>query len=168
MPLHIQLEDETNADISAVLGKDLKVRLQTAGQVILEKMQLPEGIFEVSTTFLSRDAIRQLNRKYREKDMATDVLSFPMFATLDEIREQVLEAKRLSRGVLLGDVVICTEIACEQAEEYGHSVAREVTYLFVHSLLHLLGFDHENEEEKRKMREIEEMVMTILGLSQEE
>ena len=105
---------------------------------------------------VSEDEIHELNRTYRNTDRVTDVLSFPQYTGPDEIgNEQV---------IALGDVVICSEVARRQAERYGHSYEREFVYLFVHSVLHLLGYDHMEPEEKREMRAKEEEVMSYIGL----
>lgn len=91
---------------------------------------------EISITFTDNENIRLLNKEYRDIDRETDVLSFPMDDDGDE--------------VVLGDVVISLEKAKEQAEEYGHSLEREISFLCVHSCLHLLGYDHETSEEDEK------------------
>lgn len=110
----------------------------------------------VSVSFAMKKEIQQLNKAYRGVDSPTDVLSFPQYNNLEELPEE--------GDLLLGDVVICIEIALEQAKEYGHSQERELLYLFTHSILHLLGYDHMNEEDKKIMREKEEKVMAELGL----
>lgn len=114
----------------------------------------------VSLTYTDNDQIRTLNREYRNKDSATDVLSFPMFDTENE------EIYALDgTAAELGDIVISLERAKEQADEFGHSFEREVAFLSVHSVLHLLGYDHEiSEEEDRIMREKQRAVMSALGL----
>jgi len=113
----------------------------------------------ISLSFAMKDEIQRLNKAYRGKDEPTDVLSFPQFNSLDELPEE--------GDILLGDVVICVEIAMEQAKEYGHSQERELLYLFTHSILHLLGYDHMNDEERQVMREKEEKVMEAIGLPRE-
>ena len=97
---------------------------------------------------------------YRNVDNHTDVLSFPLIEDFDRIDE--------SGELLLGDVVICPEKAEEQAVEYGHSAEREFVYLFVHSVCHLLGYDHMDEDEKALMRQREEAVMSALDLERSE
>ncbi len=104
---------------------------------------------EVSVAFVDNQQIKELNNKYREKDEATDVLSFPID---DE---------------MLGDIIISTRRAAEQAEEYGHSLKRELAYLTVHGMLHLFGYDHHNKEEKDEMRQKEERVLTQLDISRD-
>lgn len=114
----------------------------------------------VSLTYTDNEGIRTLNREYRNKDTATDVLSFPMFDTENE------EIYALDgTAAELGDIVISLERAKEQSEQFGHSFEREVAFLCVHSVLHLLGYDHEiSDEEDRIMREKQRAVMSALGL----
>ncbi|NLY08651.1 MAG: rRNA maturation RNase YbeY [Tissierellia bacterium] len=109
--------------------------------------------YEVSISFVGDEEIRELNNEYREKDSVTDVLSFPM------------EMDFPIKPMPLGDVVINLDRAKQQAEEYGHSVKRELIYLLVHSILHLNGFDHEDEEDKAEMRLSEEAIMGDLDLN---
>ncbi len=144
---------------------------QVVSEEILEKMgkaavyaiqseridELDADRCEVSVTFVEPEEIRRLNREYRNVDRVTDVLSFPQFADLEEEVPEVGE-------ICLGDVVICKDRAAEQAEEFGHSFEREIIYLFVHSILHLLGYDHEEEDDKKQMRAREEAVMDYMKI----
>ena len=115
---------------------------------------------EVSVNFVDNQEIRSLNAKFRNKDIETDVLSFP----LGENNEWDVNPQ--TNALLLGDIVISVEKAFEQAESYGHSLQREIGFLTVHSMLHLLGYDHENGGmELVRMREKEEEVLSKLGLS---
>lgn len=123
---------------------------------------------EISLSFVSLDEIHELNREYRGVDRPTDVLSFPMFDNLDELEAACEESDEEGQAVPLGDVVICMDKIVEQAEEFGHSRERETVYLFTHSVLHLLGYDHETEEEKKEMRKREEEIMDLIGLSRED
>lgn len=123
-------------------------------KVVLECLSL-EGIgdnYEVSISLVDNKEIRQLNRDYRGKDMETDVLSFP----IDDDIDLPLP--------LLGDIIISLEKARDQAEEFQHSLVREISYLTVHSMFHLMGYDHMEEEEKRIMREKEKRVMERLNI----
>lgn len=114
----------------------------------------------LSLTYTDNEGIRTLNREYRNKDAATDVLSFPMF---DTETEEIYALDGTSAE--LGDIVISLERAKAQAEEFGHSFERETAFLCVHSVLHLLGYDHErSEEEDMLMREKQRAVMSALGL----
>ena len=116
---------------------------------------------EISVTFVDLDKIHELNKQYRGVDKPTDVLSFPQFDDLEEEIPEVCE-------ICLGDVVICEQKAREQAEEFGHSFERELVYLFTHSVLHLLGYDHMEDDEKKAMRERAEEIMKQIGLMRQE
>lgn len=114
---------------------------------------------EISVIFVDNEQIQKLNAQYRSKDVSTDVLSFPMGENGNYDVNHATGAK------ILGDIVLSMEKAVEQADRYGHSLEREVGYLTAHSMLHLLGYNHENGGiEKVRMREKEEQVMTQLGL----
>ena len=118
---------------------------------------------EVSVSFVSNKEIRNLNKVYRNKDKETDVLSFPLTS---EDGKKAINAE--TGFVLLGDVVISLETAVRQADMYGHSLEREVGFLTVHSMLHLLGYDHETSPlDERIMREKEEAVLEKLGISRD-
>ena len=111
---------------------------------------------EVSVTYTDNEGIRELNAAHRNIDRATDVLSFPLFE-----KEELSEA---SDGDALGDIVISLEKAREQANEYGHSVEREIAFLTVHSMLHLLGYDHETSpEDEKEMFTRQEEILTLMG-----
>ena len=117
---------------------------------------------EVSVTFVDNEGIRELNRAYREKDSATDVLSFPMYDFA--AGEEPLPGEPCE----LGDIVLSLERAASQAEEFGHSFKREVSFLTVHSTLHLLGYDHElSDEDDKDMRKRQNDVMEILKITRE-
>ena len=114
---------------------------------------------EISVLFVDNQQIQKLNSQYRGKDVDTDVLSFPMG------ENGVYDENHSTGAKILGDIVISMEKAVAQAERYGHSLEREVGYLTAHSMLHLLGYDHEEGGiQKVRMREKEEQVMTQLGL----
>ena len=141
------------------LDEKTEIYMRKSAEKCVTGEGLDAGRCAVSVTFTDKNGIRELNRDYRGVDSVTDVLSFPQYDDFDEISED--------GEILLGDVVICKERAAEQAREFGHSLDREMIYLFTHSILHLLGYDHMEEEEKREMRLKEEEVMDFLGLSRE-
>lgn len=129
-----------------------------------------EDSVQVSVSFVDEETIRQYNRENRNIDKVTDVLSFPLQSFCEgKIDEDTLsDAEYADGSLMLGDVVICVEVAKRQAGEYGHSIEREAVYLFVHSILHLMGFDHEKDDEKARMREKEETIMGKIGLTRDE
>lgn len=117
---------------------------------------------EVSVSFVDNNEIRRLNRLYRDKDKPTDVLSFPLG------ENGVYDVNNETGAVLLGDVVISIETAIKQAKMYNHPLEREVGFLTVHSMLHLLGYDHETSPlEAERMHEKEEMVLERLGVTRD-
>jgi len=123
----------------------------------------------VELSLVSEEEIQTLNRTYRNIDRVTDVLSFPALSLKagEAIKKENYPLETEDGKLLLGSVAICKKRAEEQAEEYGHSVRRELFYLAVHGILHCLGYDHETDEEKREMREREESVMNALSLPRE-
>ncbi|SMC93960.1 rRNA maturation RNase YbeY [Sporomusa malonica] len=123
---------------------------------------------EVSVVLADDDYIRQLNRQYRGKDVATDVLSFAMNEHCAGDHEPDIAEAPGDIEILLGDIIISLETTARQAEEFGHSLERELAYLTVHGMLHLLGYDHEDEEERLEMRKEEEYVLSLLGITREQ
>lgn len=125
-----------------------------------------EGIAsaEVSVVVADDQRLHELNRAYRGVDRATDVLSFPLFE-VEELRE-ALESREAP--LALGDVVISVERAASQGSDFGHGIRRELAFLAVHGLLHLLGYDHETDAERAEMRAREEQILSTLGLSRDE
>ena len=128
-----------------------------------------KGDCVVEVDFVSKEEIRDLNLSARGVDRVTDVLSFP---ALDEIKaftpeNYPFDYDGVSGSVNIGNIVICAEVAKEQAAEYGHSEERERAYLFLHGLLHLLGYDHIEESDKAVMRAKEEEILSALGITRE-
>lgn len=115
--------------------------------------------YEVSLSFVESDEIKELNKNFRNIDKVTDVLSFPLF---DEDYDEVELFEKS-----LGDIVICLERAYEQSIEYNHSFFREVCFLVCHSMFHLLGYDHDTEENTKIMRTKEEDVLNKLKITRE-
>ena len=101
---------------------------------------------ELSVTFVDKDEIQNINKMYRDKDKVTDVISFALEEDEPEIDMNELDIPRV-----LGDIIICTDVAHEQAENYGHSFERELGFLALHGFLHLLGYDHMTDEDEKEM-----------------
>ena len=134
-----------------------------------EEVNVP---YQISLLFVDNEEIREINRETRNIDRATDVLSFPMldypnkkffkdFYIDYNFDETFLDGDEL----VLGDIVLSLERALEQSEEYNHSYKREVSYLVVHSILHLLGYDHMCDKDKVKMRKREEEILEKLNIT---
>ncbi len=136
---------------------------------VLEKCFEEEGLLDskliMTITFTTPEEIRKINKKYRKIDKATDVLSFPMFEK-DELDEKIKSGDFPYEDVL-GDVIISIDKVREQAEEYGHSFERELSYMLVHGFYHLMGYDHIEEEDKKIMRPKEEKILNELKITRE-
>ena len=142
--------------VAAALRKAIKTALQAEG------VEVP---CEVNVMLTDDEGIREINKVMRQLDKPTDVLSFPMFDLTPGEHPDEYDADPETDRVPLGDMCISVERAKAQAEEYGHSFEREICYLSVHSVLHLLGYDHMDEGKmKKQMREHEETVMAALKL----
>ena len=151
----VVISNEQN-EIRIPTGVRLLVRRCCTAVLVQEEF---EGAAEVSVTFVDDDTIHQLNKQYRNIDRATDVLSFPLG------ENGVYDINNDTGAKLLGDIVISIPHAVDQADRYGHTLQREIGFLTVHSMLHLLGYDHVNGGmESVRMREKEETVLTKLGL----
>ena len=136
---------------------------------VLHKCFEEEGLLDskliITITFTTPEDIRKINKKYRKIDKATDVLSFPMFEKA-ELDEKIKNKDFLYEDVL-GDVIISIDKVKEQAEEYGHSFERELSYMLVHGFYHLMGYDHIEEEDKKIMRPKEEKILNELKITRE-
>ena len=139
------------------LEAELLEKMEEGAVICVDQEGIDSERVEISLTLVDADEIRQLNSDYRNVDKVTDVLSFPQFDDLNELPED--------GEIMLGDVIICRQRAEEQAEEFGHSVEREMVYLFVHSVCHLLGYDHMEDDEKAEMRAKEESVMEQINVT---
>lgn len=134
-------------------------------QVVQKALEIEvEGDYEVSISFVDNEEIQSLNKQYRGKDYATDVLSFPLME-FEETDENFDDAEEyVQEDILLGDIVISLEKAREQADEYGHSFERELAFLAVHGVLHLLGMDHEDETQEKEMQTRQEEILNLLNI----
>ncbi len=136
----------------------VRMLIRRCCHAVLQLENFPDSA-EISVSFVDNDQIREMNRQYRDKDSVTDVLSFPMG------ENGHYDVNHETGAKILGDIVISVPKAMEQAKTYGHTLEREMGYLTAHSMLHLLGYDHEDGGLARvRMREKEERVMRELGL----
>ena len=148
--VNVVSDDAVDSALTALIERAALVTLQQQGVK-------PAG--ELTVALISSQEIRQLNSAYRQVDAETDVLSF---GNADE--HSYPSPGPVGAARYLGDIAICITRAEAQAEEYGHSVSRELAYLTVHGVLHLLGFDHHRPEEQRRMRRAEERALQRVGL----
>ncbi len=153
--MSLVISTEVMTELDELISEDI---LRDSITAVLELHGIPYG--EVSVLVVSEKEIKRLNSEQREIDKVTDVLSFPQYNNLFEIAMEPYP--------YYGDIVLCAKRAAEQAEEFGHSFLREVSYLTVHSMLHLLGYDHMEEDDKVEMRAMEKIVMKRLGIFKNE
>jgi len=161
----IEWEQRTNAQPTAPFA------------LVAECCQLTEGVTQplgVHLVLTDDEDIRQINAEYRDIDRATDVLSFPSVnypkgKTARDCEKRLrAEYDPEMKACMLGDIIISWEHAVSQAEEYGHSVNRELCYLFAHGLFHLMGYDHMEQDEKKEMRAMEEKALQMAGISRDD
>lgn len=132
------------------ITRDNEEAVERAVAAVLREESL-DGDFEISVSFVTNQEIRELNKEYRNVDSETDVLSFPMNEEFEGL-------------IILGDIVISTQKIIEQAHDLGNSLEREMSYLIVHSMLHLIGYDHMENDEKSVMRAKEKKIMKNLKI----
>lgn len=132
-----------------------------------EEMLLNTNLY-LNIILTNPENIRRANKEYRNIDKETDVLSFPMFEK-QEIEELIEKSKvaKLEVEDVLGDIIISIQRVEEQAKEYGHSFARELSYMVVHGFYHLMGYDHIKEEDKKLMRPKEEFILNKLNITRQ-
>lgn len=157
----IDLSDEDIKDIENTISYALEK----------EKVNIP---WEISLLFVDNDKIREINKENRGIDKATDVLSFPMLDYEDKkvfkqcyLNYDFDDTYKDGEKLVLGDIVLSLERALEQSEQYNHSLKRETNYLVIHSVLHLLGYDHIEEQDKKIMRKREEEILEMLDIRRE-
>ncbi len=161
----IYFEDEAKISFAFDLEKQLEKVISFVGDYV----KCPYGI-EVSVSMVDKITIQDLNAQFREINQLTDVLSFPMmeYDRPADFRGQVFQDSCSfspdTGELVLGDIVLCSEVVKEQAKEYGHSEIREFSFLVVHSMLHLFGYDHILEKDRMEMEEEQRKIMNMLGI----
>lgn len=143
--MHIDLTDQTGQ-----LKEKDRLLLQKIVTYAAEKEQLQQNA-EVSLVIVDNDEIQQLNKSYRQKDNATDVLSFPMVEDFNQVDERL--------PLMIGDIIISIDKVKEQAERYNHPFERELAFLAIHGFLHLIGYTHDDEEEEKIMFGKQEQIL---------
>lgn len=154
-----------------VITDNCPIDCESLSEAVYRKLGQTDEL-AVELSFVSPEEIRDLNGRFRGVDRVTDVLSFPY---LDGVRHRVIDRRDFpcdvdeeTGRVLIGSVCVCTERAAEQAESYGHSLKRELTYLTLHGFLHCFGYDHIVEEDEREMTALAEEIMREIGVGRDE
>lgn len=162
---------ELNFDINIYEDTVKPSTIELIQKIIEEALEMHslKGNYEVSLSFVDDEDIRDINLRFRNKDSKTDVLSFPLFSE-DEIKEVIVTSERtldFSENVMLGDIIISVPTALSQAKEYNHSIERELCFLSCHSILHLLGYDHDTKERTEAMEAMQRTIMDKVGVTRE-
>ena len=145
-----------------------KVDIDNYIQEIVKNITNNEELYfdeiSVSISSATKDEIKQINKKYREVDKVTDVLSFPIF-TKEELNDIIKkeDAKKI-KSLELGDIIVCLDVVKVQAVQYETGILRELLYMITHGMCHLVGYDHIKDEEKKEMRKLEEEILHKLGV----
>ena len=147
----------------------IKFTIKKLLQGALKSLGQPVNDIEMSLSFVGAEEIKELNKQYRDIDAVTDVLSFP---TVDNPERKVMEKSAFSLDSInpetgklnIGDVIICLERAKEQAAEYNHSLKRELCFLSLHGLLHLLGYDHMTAEDEQQMTALQDEILNKMRI----
>jgi len=164
------VEDDAGFDFG-FLAEELACKV---AQAVLEQENGPTEV-QLNLLITDNDGIREYNRQYRNIDSATDVLSFPNldfvnpadFSAAEDTEREADYYDPESGELILGDIILSAERVFSQAQEYGHSVRREFAFLIAHSMLHLCGYDHMEEEEAKVMEDRQELIMNRLGITRE-
>ena len=157
---------ETEVDIP--FDFDYSIEAQKAINAVLDRENFEYDV-QVSLTLTDEENIRRINKDYRDIDSPTDVLSFPMLSSISagdysKVEDDEDNFDPDTGEAILGDIVLCVPRVVAQAAEYGHSVLREYTFLIVHSVLHLLGYDHMEDDERVIMEGRQDDIMSNLGV----
>lgn len=163
--MSVQLVWNNNQDDVEITDELIGI-LESLLEKAAEMEQITDG--EVALTFVNDEEIHELNKEYRGIDRPTDVLSFAMNESLDEELDIIYdlgENETVDIPEMLGDIIISVPTAIAQSEEYGHSLHREIGFLFVHGFLHLLGYDHQDDASEAEMMGKQEAVLKEVGLS---
>lgn len=159
--VQVEILDEQGDQFSFDVNELLTKAIQTAAR--FEEVETGE----VVVSLVDDATIQELNRTYRDKDQPTDVLSFAMEESLEEEPEIFFDEEEAQPLPMLGDIIISVPTAKRQAEEYGHSLEREIAFLAVHGFLHLIGYDHMTEEEEKEMFSRQDAIFEQIGLVRE-
>ena len=160
-----------------IFNKKYLNKINTALDFAIRYLNIPCADLEMDINFVSSREIADLNSEFRNKNTETDVLSFPTLLAMgddfsvicDKLTKEnyPMDINPYTGNIVIGSICICKKVAYAHAKEYGNTKLREIVYMAVHGFLHLLGFDHMNDEDKKLMREKEEDILTSVNLRRE-
>ena len=153
----IDISDDILTSIKECTKDEVEEYIENIVTLALKEEKLNKVNSHVTITSVTRAEIHKFNKEYRDVDRETDVLSFPIF-TYEELKDNTLS------NIELGDILICIDVVKDQAEEYSTGMKREMLYMITHGICHLLGYDHIEDNDKVKMREKEERILSQIGV----
>lgn len=162
--INIDLDENLVNYIQEKCDRDISEDIITIIQTALEEKNIDNENISISVSAVDKDTIHNINKEYRNVDRPTDVLSFPIFQREEIDSFATLDESKKVKELELGDIIICIDVLQEHAIEYGTGILREMLYMITHGVCHLLGYDHEIEEEKVEMRILEEKILNKIGV----
>lgn len=164
--IHIDLDENIIEFVNRKGNNDVDIKGKIYDIVYtilnLHDMDLQDVFVTIDSA--SKEDIKKINKEYRNIDRSTDVLSFPIYSR-DEIKNIIEKKSKAFPEFELGDIVLCLDIVYEQSKKYETGIIREILYMITHGMCHLLGYDHIEEDDKIKMRAMEEKVLSVIGVS---
>lgn len=164
--INIDLDDNLVDFMKKECDRDITEDISTIVKTALEEKRIETDEVSISISAVDIDTIHNINKEYRNVDRPTDVLSFPIFSREEINNFQYLEKDKQVKELELGDIIICIDVLQEHAKEYETGILREMLYMITHGVCHLLGYDHEIEEEKKEMRALEEKILNKIGVGE--
>ncbi len=145
---------------------DITADIETIVLTALNEKKIENQNVSISISAVDKEEIHKINKEYRNVDRPTDVLSFPIFSREEINNFSTLDEDKKVKELELGDIIICIDVLQEHAIEYETGILREMLYMITHGVCHLLGYDHEIEEEKKDMRILEEKILDKIGVGE--
>ena len=164
--INVDLDENLVEYIKEKCDRNIEADVETIIQTALEEKNIDVENVSISISAVDKETIHSINKEYRNVDRPTDVLSFPIFEREEINAMATLENSKKVKEMELGDIIICIDVLQEHAIEYQTGILREMLYMITHGVCHLLGYDHEIEEEKREMRILEEKILNKIGVGE--
>lgn len=162
----IDLDENLVNYIREKCDRDITEDIETIVLTALDEKKIENQNVSISISAVDKDEIHQINKEYRNVDRPTDVLSFPIFSREEIDNFSSLDDDKKVKELELGDIIICIDVLQEHAIEYETGILREMLYMITHGVCHLLGYDHEIEDEKKEMRILEEKILDKIGVGE--
>lgn len=162
----IDLDENLVNYIREKCDRDITLDIETIVLTALDEKKINNQNVSISISAVDKEEIHQINKEYRNVDRPTDVLSFPIFSREEINNFSLLDESKRVKELEMGDIIICIDVLQEHAIEYQTGILREMLYMITHGVCHLLGYDHEIEEEKKEMRALEEKILDKIGVGE--